>query len=259
MTGPPSPGRRELLRLAGVALGAPLLAAAGNACAGPVPERLVPPAPADPATIRVSSSGLQPLGLGGERDGVVYLPTAPAGRAAPLLVMLHGAGGTGRRAASLVLSQAEMWGCAVLAPDARGDTWDAMTGGFGPDVRFLERALAATWERADIDPARVAVAGFSDGATYALALGRANGPLFGAVLAFAPGFLIQVRAAGAPRCFVAHGLRDEVLPIDRCSRRIVPALRRAGYSVTYREFDGPHAVPPQVAGDGLRWFLQPFA
>jgi predicted esterase len=132
-----------------------------------------------------------------------------------------------------------------------------MTGGFGPDVRFLERALAATWKRADIDPARVAVAGFSDGATYALALGRANGALFGALLAFAPGFLIQVRTAGAPRCFVAHGLRDEVLPIDRCSRRIVPALRRAGYSVTYREFDGPHAVPPQVAGDGLRWFLQP--
>jgi 4-alpha-glucanotransferase len=37
-------------------------------------------------------------------------------------------------------------GCAVLAPDSRGATWDAVTGAFGPDVRFLERALAvAGW------------------------------------------------------------------------------------------------------------------
>jgi phospholipase/carboxylesterase len=255
MTGPPSPGRRELLRLAGAALGAPLLAAAGTACAAPVPERVAGLAPADPEAVRPSPGGFQPLGLGGERDGVLYLPSAPAAPGTPLVVMLHGAGGTGRRAASLVLRHAESWGCAVLAPDARAETWDAMTGGFGPDVRFLERALAATRGRAAIDPARIAVAGFSDGATYALALGRANGSLFGAVLAFSPGFLIHIRAAGTPRCFVAHGLRDEILPIDRCSRRIVPELRRAGYSVTYREFDGPHAVPPEIAGDGLRWFL----
>jgi hypothetical protein len=29
-----------------------------------------------------------------------------------------------------------------------------------------------------------------------------------------------------------------VLPIDRCSRRIVPELERGGYDVLYREFDG---------------------
>jgi phospholipase/carboxylesterase len=52
---------------------------------------------------------------------------------------------------------------------------------------------------------------------------------------------------GAPRFFVSHGTRDGVLPIERCSRRIVPQLERMGYGVTYREFDGGHTVPPEIA------------
>jgi predicted esterase len=53
---------------------------------------------------------------------------------------------------------------------------------------------------------------------------------------------------------VAHGTRDAVLPIAACSRRLVPALERGGYDVTYREFDGPHTVPPDVAREALAWF-----
>src|SRR5688500_15232049 len=38
--------------------------------------------------------GLQPLGLGGERDGLLYVPQSyKAEQPAPLLLMLHGAGG----------------------------------------------------------------------------------------------------------------------------------------------------------------------
>jgi predicted esterase len=46
---------------------------------------------------------------------------------------------------------------------------------------------------------------------------------------------------------VSHGTGDDVLPIDRTSRRIVPVLRDDGYEVDYREFDGGHVVPPEVA------------
>jgi predicted esterase len=35
---------------------------------------------------------------------------------------------------------------------------------------------------------------------------------------------------------VTHGDHDAVLPIDRCSRRLVRRLREAGYGVIYREF-----------------------
>lgn len=54
---------------------------------------------------------------------------------------------------------------------------------------------------------------------------------------------------------MAHGKRDPVLSIDACSRRIVPQLSRAGYAVEYREFDGGHAVPADLARAALQWFL----
>ena len=33
-------------------------------------------------------------------------------------------------------------------------------------------------------------------------------------------------------------------------------LKQAGYDVKFREFDGPHAVPPQIAREALEWFLK---
>lgn len=243
--------RRDLLRLAGGALVAPM----AGACAGQPAERLAV-APVPP-TSTASSAGppgaLEPLGLGGERDGVLMLP--PGADPAPLILMLHGASGTGRRAARLILGPAEERGCVVLAPDSRGASWDAITGAFGPDVRFLERALGAALGRRAVDRTRIAVAGFSDGATYALALGRANGGLFTHLIAFSPGFLLPIRTAGAPRIFVSHGRQDRILPIDSCSRRMVPRLRDARYDVRYREFDGDHEVPEAVAREALDWFV----
>lgn len=237
--------------MAGGVLAAPVAAA----CGGPVAERLAigPSASPVPLSGQPPPGELQPLGQGDERDGVFVAP--PGAGPAPLLVMLHGAGGTGRRAANMILALAEQRGCMVLAPDSRGTTWDAITGRFGPDVRFLERALREALGRRAVDRSRVGMAGFSDGATYALALGRANGDLFTHLIAFSPGFLIPVRAAGAPRIFVSHGRQDPILPIDSSSRRLVPLLRRARYDVRYREFDGVHEVPTQVKQDALDWFM----
>jgi hypothetical protein len=47
-----------------------------------------------------------------------------------------------------------------------------------------------------------------------------------------------------------------VLPIDRCSRRIVPELERGGYDVFYREFDGGHTILPEIASEAVGWFTQ---
>jgi phospholipase/carboxylesterase len=236
----------QLGRLAGGLLAAPL----APGCAGRPPQRLTI-APARPADRRWEA-GMRPLGLGGERDGVVYAP--PGHEPGRLILMLHGAGGSGRRAARLLVAAADATGCALLAPDSRGGTWDALLGGFGPDARFIERAFAATLPSARWP---LAVAGFSDGATYALALGRANGGYFSHVLAFSPGFLVPARIAGAPAIFVSHGRSDPVLPIDACSRVLVPALRRQGYEVRYREFDGRHEVPPSLAREAVEWFAVP--
>jgi phospholipase/carboxylesterase len=128
-------------------------------------------------------------------------------------------------------------------------------GGYGPDVAFIDRALAKVFQLHPVDPARIAVSGFSDGASYALSLGVINGDLFGHILAFSPGFLVPTKTADTPRVFISHGVHDEVLPIDPCSRRIVPALRRAGYEVDYHEFDGGHVVPPDMVGQAVSRFL----
>jgi phospholipase/carboxylesterase len=92
--------------------------------------------------------GALPLGLGDtgdERDGLLYVPPAlPAGLPAPLIVAFHGAGGDAGQVVPLLRSAADASGLLVLAPDSRGSTWDLVRGGFGMDVRFLERALEWT-------------------------------------------------------------------------------------------------------------------
>lgn len=200
--------------------------------------------------------GLQPLGMETGRDGLLYVPDGyRPDRPAPLVVMLHGAGGDARGGIAPFRDLADLSGCVLLAPESRGRTWDVILDGFGPDVAFIDRALTQTFGRYAIDPDRCAVEGFSDGASYALSLGITNGDLFTHLIAFSPGFLAPGERQGTPRIYIAHGTGDAVLPIDRCSHAIVPILDDAGYGVRYHEFDGPHTVPAAIAGEALDWFL----
>ena len=200
----------------------------------------------------------EPLGLGVERDGLVYVPdTAESG--APVLVFLHGATGSGRGHLRAVLAAADRYGVVLLAPDSRHPmTWDLIAEGrFGPDIAFLDRALEAVAARPglDVDLGRLAVGGVSDGASYALALGLCNGDVFPTVLAFSPGFLVAPDLVGRPRLFVSHGTDDRILPIDSCSRSFVPQLVAAGYEVRYDEFDGGHNVPAPVSDRAVGWWV----
>jgi phospholipase/carboxylesterase len=199
--------------------------------------------------------GQHALGLGdsGGRDGVLIVPAgSKAGSPTPLLVLLHGAGGSARRVASL-FGVADELGVIVLAPESRDRTWDAIRGEFGPDIDFLNRALAHTFDRCAVERKRLAIGGFSDGASYGLSVGLASGDLFTHIVACSPGFVIPGPARGKPRIFMSHGTADQILAIDSTSRRIVPELKRARYDLTYREFDGPHTVTPAIAREGLEW------
>lgn len=199
----------------------------------------------------------EPLGLGGPRDGVLYVPDTAEARA-PLLVFLHGATGSGRGHLRAVLAAADRYGVILVAPDSRsGSTWDLIAErSFGPDVAFLDQVLDAVVDRVDADTARLAVGGVSDGASYALSIGLSNGDVFSAVIAYSPGFVAVLEPEGQPRVFVSHGTDDPILPIDSCSRAFVPALRAAGYEVQFTEFPGGHTVPPDVADEGIRWWLE---
>jgi phospholipase/carboxylesterase len=205
----------------------------------------------------VTPPGLSSLGLAAARDGYLYVPAGyQARRPAPLVVVLHGAGEDARDGLALLRGQADRAGLILLAPSSREYTWDlvARRGRYCPDVAAIDRALEQTFSRCAVDPARIAIGGYSDGASYALSLGMANGDLFTHVLAFSPGFAAPPDQTGSPRVFVSHGTRDGWLPIERCSRRIVPQLERAGYEVRYREFVGGHVVPPEIGREAADWF-----
>jgi len=213
-----------------------------------------PVAGPDAASARV---GLRPRGLADTRDGYLYVPAGYRHESpAPLAVMLHGAGEDARDGLALLRAQADEADIILLSPASREYTWDLVVGRgrYGPDVAAIDRALEQTFARYAIDPARVAAAGYSDGASYALSLGIDNGDLFSHVLAFSPGFLAPAGRVGSPRIFVSHGTQDRWLPIERCSRRIVPQLEGAGYEVRYREFEGPHVVPPAIGREAATWF-----
>jgi predicted esterase len=203
--------------------------------------------------VKTRASGSASLHLDGERDAILQMPPAIPAGPMPLLVFLHGATQDGAGMLRRIGPAAGELGVAVLAPDSRGSTWDGIGGGFGPDVAFLNRALEHVFDRVAVDPARLAIGGFSDGATYALSLGMINGDLFGRVLACSPGFYVDGEPHGKPRIFISHGTSDQILPIDQCSRVIVPRLQKRGYDVTFREFAGGHTVPPEIAREALQW------
>jgi len=202
-------------------------------------------------------AGLYWLETGGRRPAALFVPTGAAQDGpVPLVVLLHGAGAGASDILPLMQAAAEARGFLLLVPQSVGPTWDMIMGRLGPDVAALDRALASVFESYRVDPQRIAVAGFSDGASYALSIGLANGELFGDVIAFSPGFVAPVRRNGQPRIFMSHGDGDPVLPIDRCSRRIAPELRAAGYDLDYREFAGGHVVPTDLVQAALDRALQ---
>ena len=143
----------------------------------------------------------------------------------------------------------------MLAPSSVAATWDLIAGGLGRDVAVLDAALEQVFARQPVE--RVAFGGFSDGASYALSLGLANGDLADAVLAFSPGFVAAPGVVGRPRIWISHGTGDRVLPIDRCGRRVVHDLTRGGHDVTYEEFDGGHVVTPELVTAALETWLGP--
>ena len=197
--------------------------------------------------------GVHPLDLGPGVEALLAVPPGEPGAARPLLVFFHGAGASAAQSVTAVGGLADEAGVLLLAPTSVGRTWDLLAGGWGRDVAVLDAALEQTSRHCAVS--RTGFAGFSDGASYALSLGLANGDLADAVLAFSPGFVAPPSVTGRPRIWIAHGHDDRVLPVDACGRRVARVLGQEGYAVTYEEFDGGHVVPPSLARTALAWWL----
>lgn len=202
-------------------------------------------------------TGLHVLQLGSTRNGFFYVPPSyNVHHPAPLVLLLHGAGGHAQHGLDMLRHLADDSGIILVAPASSSYTWDVIVDqAYGTDVALVNQAIEQVFNHYAVEPSRLAIGGFSDGASYALSLGLANGGLFTHIIAFSPGFVAPTQPQGKPAIFISHGNRDDVLPIGPCSRTIVPRLKRAGYAVTYKEFDGTHTIPGDIAQNAVDWFL----
>ncbi len=201
-------------------------------------------------------SGRNSLGLDTARDAILLTLRIEPNERLPLLVFLHGAGQSAEQMLEYFGSTPEEEGVAILAVNSRDTTWDAIPyGNFGPDVQFINRALVLVFDFLRIDPRRVALGGFSDGASYAISLALMNGDLFKGVLACSPGYVIDGPSVGKPAFLMSHGKQDPILPFKN-AQRIAGELNIRGYGVNLMAFEGGHEIPPDIIRDGLRWIAR---
>jgi phospholipase/carboxylesterase len=184
-------------------------------------------------------------------------------RPAPVVLLLHGGGSDAERTLSRMAPAAREKGVALLAPQSEDRTWDAVREAqrgkahprFGEDTSRVDASLMQLFDEIAVDPVRCAIAGFSDGASYALSLGPRNGGLFSHIMAFSPGGVAPFDDAARARIFISHGRQDPVLPFTNTADGIVPGFRSRGFDVTFETFNGGHAFRDQEIGKGFDWFL----
>ena len=223
--------------------------------------QLSPQAPkAEPNAHNVEASRARILVLPDE--AVAYVP-ASAGPRSPLLVLLHGAGRRADRMIEDLAAEADARGIVLLAPTSRDLTWDTVSRAQQPpssdsmlanelahrftasrDAARVEAAITALGKIIPVDRSHTVLAGFSDGATFALAMGLSRDHQFSAVIAWSPGIAIETsRPARGRRVFVSHGRQDHVLSFNTACAEIVPLLQSEGAAVSFLPFDGGHEIP----------------
>jgi len=190
------------------------------------------------------------------REAVLVVPEGlePAGPA-PLLVLFHGAGGEANKVLPHFVRWARARGFLLLAPQSMFPTWDIVIGGHGPDLERLDAALQQVASHFRLDPARLALAGFSDGGSYALSVGLSNGDLVSHVIALSAGFMNTFVRHGTPRVFIAHGRSDAQLPFETSARPHALKLLEEGVDLTLLPFEGDHVIVPEVVARAVGFFV----
>jgi predicted esterase len=213
---------------------------------------------ARPADVVTSLTvGVSRLGGG----GYAYRPRVTSPGPLPLVVLLHGAGGDPREFMDQFRRTADRNGYLLLAPRSAGRTWELKPpgtagGSTDKDAATVDSALSALFARAAIDPRRVVLLGFSDGASCALSIGLANPQLFRGVIALSPGFAWRPpRIDPAQRLFIAHGRSDRILPFANVRDKIVPGLQRSGLDPHVRWFNGGHEMDRRSMAEGLAFAM----
>ena len=194
-------------------------------------------------------------------------PDAPS-EGAPLLLLLHGYGANEEDLLGLVPHLDARLICAsARAPyalDFGGFAWfNIEIGAEGIRFAFAEAEEPLVQVLALVDalrrthrPARIFIAGFSQGASMALAAALKRPRDFAGAIALSglccPEMLPEDGAVQGLKVFMAHGRFDPVIPIAqaRASRDLLLPL---GLDLRYKEYDMPHAIAQPCLEDLDAW------
>jgi predicted esterase len=217
------------------------------------------------ATDEPSPTGFVRVERGASRAILLVPDEIDPAKRYPLVTILHGAGRQDEVLAKLTRDEPEKRQALFLIPRSLAPTWDLIAGGGRPDLDFLEYAYSLVYRRYPVDPARQALLGYSDGASYALSVGLSNPRIFSAVMGWAAGFRAfdPVAAAGCdrrPRVLLEYGTHDELFPFERVALPMRADLERDGYAVTFRvDEGGKHWPSGSFQREALDWFFAPAA
>jgi predicted esterase len=167
------------------------------------------------------------------------------GRPAPLIVALHGSGGTAESFAPVWRRAASDLGAVLVVPEGveragPGYFWGVVEQG----SHLVDRAIDKARAEADVDDTKIVLAGFSNGASQAFIQGLREPERFAGVLSVSGFYDERVAPVPAgrrlPRFAILNGAQDDEAGNNR---RAAEALRAAGASVKLSIYPGGHAFP----------------
>lgn len=200
-----------------------------------------------------------------------YIPSeATRTQPAPLVVMLHG--WSGDESSMWIFRRAIPPEVAIVTPRAPlllengGFVWfQYAESRFNPEwslvntaVNKLERFLSALPRHYPVEPTKMVLMGFSQGAMVCSEFVFSH-PFEAIGVASLAGVVLPLRdvepqnnlLAGLP-VFVAHGVRDEVIPVEY-ARQTREVYTNFGADVTYGEYPTGHKMHTSAFKDLKRW------
>lgn len=197
-------------------------------------------------------------------------------RPAPALVMLHG--WRGDESSMWIFKQVIAAGAAAITPRAPLElkpqeyAWYRHNGGRPtPDpaslregLEYLVRFMTTIPDQYPIDPKRLLLVGFSQGAAIGngLALSRPDliigmASLAGMMPELPPDIVRDEGVAGLP-VFIAHGTEDQIVPVLE-ARKTRDVYAGHGADITYGEYKTGHKMTVQGIKDLKTWVAQVLA
>ncbi|HXO86851.1 MAG TPA: PHB depolymerase family esterase [Gemmatimonadales bacterium] len=197
------------------------------------------------------------------RSGAYYVPSGS--QPTPLLVILHGSGGSGQGLIDGLRELAKKRHFAIIAPDSRqlpdgGLTWEVgdKQGDITPDLTHTLDCTA--WVRSHtrlvVDESHVLIAGFSGGGSSAPYIASNRPGFTHAAILHGGVFPGGIGPRRLPVWF-STGEEDRYRP-PQLVQQAVASLTGLGFNrVTFRTYPGRHDLSDAELNDLIDWWLAP--